>query len=85
MGILYRFDGGEIDPLMVGEALSTLVCFILIGERSPNKLSRLYLAQPFTRLPFMKLLTLEASTPFLKTCQNKVSISDERLTCFIQW
>lgn len=58
---------------MVGEALCLLVCSILIGERSPNSLSQLYISQPFTRLLFTKLLDLEALTPFLKTCQNRVS------------
>lgn len=84
MGSLYSFDGGEMDPLMVGEALSLLVCSILIGERCPNSLSRLYLAQPCTRLLFMKLLDLEASIPFLKTCQKRVGVSDEWLTCIVR-
>ena len=67
-------------PLMVGEELSLLVCSILIGERSPSSLSRLYLAQPFTRLPFTKLLDLEASTPFLKNFQKRVGVGHGWIT-----
>jgi len=32
-----------MDPLMMGEVLSHLVCPILIGEKSPNSLFWLYL------------------------------------------
>lgn len=85
MGILYTFDGGEMDPLMVGEALSLLVCSILIREQSPNNFSRHYLSQPSTRLPFMKLLDLEASTPFFLNFQKRVDATDEWLTCIVRY
>jgi len=47
MSSLYRFDRGGMDPIMVEEALShmveealsLLVCSILIAGRSPNNLS----------------------------------------------
>lgn len=73
-----------MDPLMMGHDLSLLVCSILIGEKSPNSLSRFYLAQPFTRLPFTKLLDLEALTPFLKNFQKRADVGHEWITNTIQ-
>jgi len=43
MRSLYRNERGDMVPLMMGRSLIYWVSSFLIGERSPNSLSQLYL------------------------------------------
>lgn len=75
-----QLNRGNMDPLMMGEGLCLLVWSILIGENITNNLPQIYLDKPFTRLPFTKVLDLEASTPSFKEFQNRVSMGHECIT-----
>lgn len=72
-----------MDPLMMGEVLSLLVCSILMGEGVQQPLlalCRLTIYQTFIH----ETSSLEASTPFLKMFQNKVGLGHQWITISIR-